>query len=93
MAVEEVQLMSIVDDAVVVYASYDTSDATEDEDIEAYRVVWDIPAGETWTVNIYRTVSGSVWRTTDLTGQGEYSDTKPFGPVKKMADLRFEVVG
>lgn len=91
MAIEEVQLMA--GRWVTVYASYDTDDATEDEDIEAYRVVWDIPAGRSYTANIRRTSSGQVWRTTVLSGQGEWADTKPFGPVKKMADLQFEMVG
>jgi hypothetical protein len=92
MAVEEVQLMSLMDGMVVVYISYDRSDATIDEDIEAYRVVWDIPAGQTVRANIWRNTSGNIWRTADLTGQGEWGDTAPFGPVRKKDELRFELV-
>lgn len=85
--------MSMMDDTVVVYVTYDTSDATVDEDLVAYRVVWDIPVGSAIRANIIRLSSGNVWRTTLLTGQGEWADSKPFGPVKKKDELRFELVG
>lgn len=91
MAVEEVALMS--GGGVTVYVSYDTSDTTVDEDIEAYRVVWDLPPGKSYRANIIRLTSGQVWRTALLSGQGEWGDTAPFGPVKKKDDLRFELVG
>ena len=54
MADEEVQLMSMMDEMVIVYVTYDTDDATVDEDLEAYRIVWDVPVGVTVTANIWR---------------------------------------
>ena len=93
MANQEVQLMSMMDGQVVVYITYDVDSPTEDEDLEAYRVVWDIPAGHAVRANIYRVSSGQVWRTALLEGQGEWADTRPFGPVKKKAELRFELYG
>ena len=90
-AIQEVKLMG--SGGVTVYVSCDTDDATIDEGIEAYRVVWDLPPGKSYRANIIRLTSGQVWRTALLSGQGEWADTAPFGPVKKKDDLRFELVG
>ena len=91
MTSQEVQTQSLAG-KVAVYVTYDTDDATIDEDIDGYRVVYDLPAGETVRVNILRTKTGRVWRTTDLTGQGEWGADAPFGAVKKVGDLQFELV-
>ena len=92
MASQEVQAQSLAG-TVTLYVTYDTDDETIDEDLDAYRVVYDLPVGETVRVNIIRTKTGRVWRTTDLTGQGVWGDSGPFGAVKKVADLQFELVG
>ena len=92
MAINEVRRSETANGAVTVLLTYDNDDGVLDPDIEAYRIIWDIPAGMSATANIYRNSNGSVWRTAELTGQGEWSDTAPFGPIKKVDDLRFEVV-
>lgn len=92
MAVEERLRGTYAEGRVQYYETYDTADGVFDAPLESYRVVWDVEPGTTVHMNLWRNSSQSPWRETDLTGQGEYSDTRPFGPVKSNTDLGVEVV-
>ena len=92
MASQEVQAQALAG-IVTVYYTYDTDDETVDEDLVSYRVVYDLPVGESVRVNIYRAKTGRIWRTVALSGSGEWGADAPYGSVKKVGDVQFELVG
>ena len=90
--IQEVQAQNLAG-TVTVYLTYDTDSSELDPDLDAYRVAHDLPVGVTVRVNILRAKTGRIWHTTVLSGQGEWADVGPFGSVKKVADVQFELVG
>jgi len=91
MAVETVRRLSFMGEWLLVYITYDTADGNFTPDLEAYRVECHAPDGVGIHVRLWRSNSGATWREATLYNGDVFEDTAPFGPVRKIYDIGYEL--
>lgn len=90
MAVNKVRWLTFMGGWVTVDLWFDNDDGVDDPDIEAYRIECHAPVE--LVARIFRNSNyNNPWRETLMTDGFVWEDTAPFGPVKKVDDMAFEI--